>query len=278
MPTPMKTPALAARGAGILRYANRLSITVLLPLATSLATASSSAAQTIQGRILDQENEQPVGGAIVSLVDRDGDERTRALADSAGRFRIAPPEAGEFYLVAERFGYFETRSPLIALRTDGEAALDLMLVPEPIGIEGLEVSVEELARQELQQLGLTPAQLGNRWIGRERIDALAVKLDVGAVLERTAQANMRVIRPENLTMGSDDLGLCVSLQQARTASGRGTCALVVLDGIPITGVGALDIDPEAIESIAILEPIEASTFYGTAGGSGAVLVWTRRGG
>lgn len=249
-----------------------------LGLVSLFALPALAHAQTIQGRVLDQENEQPVGGAIVTLLEPDGDERVRALADSVGRFLITPPESGEYYMVAERFGYFETRSPLIALGTEGTAALDLMLVPEPIGLEGLEVSVEERAEQELEQLGLTPRQLGNRWIGRERIEAIAVKLDMGAVLERTAQANIRIIRPENLTLGSDPLGLCVSLQQARTAGGMGTCALIVLDGVPISGVGAMDIDPNAIESIAILEPIEASTFYGTAGGSGAVLVWTRRGG
>lgn len=257
---------------------SRFAVACLCAVVGTLAAPSAVDAQTIEGRVLDQENEQPVGGAIVVLVEREGDERVRALADSVGRFRLTPPEPGEYYVVAERFGYFETRSPLIALRTEGTAALDLMLVPEPIGLEGLEVSVEELAEQELGLLGLTPAQLGNRWIGRERIDAIAVKLDMGAILERTGQANIRIIRPENLTLDSDPLGLCVSLQQARTAGGMGTCALVVLDGIPITGVGAMDIDPNAIESIAILEPIEASTFYGTAGGSGAVLVWTRRGG
>lgn len=249
-------------------------------LSSILAAAlvpSWTSAQTIQGRVLDQENEQPVGGAIVSLVDADGSEEERVLADSVGRFRIIPPEAGEFYLVVERFGYYETRSPLIALSTEGVAALDLMLVPEPVGIEGLEISVEELAEEELGQMGLTPAGLGNRWIDREAIDGIAVKRDMGVILERTAQIGMRVIRSENLRAGSEDMGLCFSLQRARTGAGFGRCAMIVLNGIPITGVAALDIDPDAVESIAVLEPPEATTFYGTDGGAGAVLVWTRRG-
>lgn len=249
-----------------------LTTVVLAAFAPSWASA-----QTIQGRVLDQDNEQPVGGAIVSLVDADGGEHGRALADSAGRFRIAPPEAGEFYLVGERFGYYETRSPLIALSTEGLATLDLMLVPEPVGIEGLEVSVEELAEEELGQLGLTPAELGSRWIDRQAIDEIAVKRDLGVILERTAQIGMEVIRPQNLRAGSDDMGLCFSLQRARTGAGMGRCALIVLDGIPITGVAALDIDPNAVGSVAVLEPTEATTFYGTDGGAGAVLVWTRRG-
>lgn len=248
-----------------------------LPFAVALLAAATPArAQTILGRVLDDVNEQPVGGAIVSLIARDGEQRARVLADSAGRFVLTPPEAGEFVLVAQRFGYIDTRTPLLALVTDGQAPLELLMTPEPLGLEGLEVSVEELAAEELSRMGLSPRQLGNRWISREKIDEIPVKRDVGVIIERTAQAGLRVIRPENQTMGGDDMGLCISLNRA-TRMGRGTCALNVLDGVPISGPQALNIDPEAVESIAILDPMEAAFQYGTIGGNGAVLFWTRRG-
>ena len=238
---------------------------------------SSASSQTILGRVLDQVNEEPIGGVIVALVGSDGEQRLRVLSDSVGRFVLAPPEAGEYVLVTERFGYLETRSPLLALSMEGEAPLELMIIPEPIGLEGLEISVEERAAEELDLMGLSPNSLGNRWINRDEIDAIPIKRDMGVILERRAPAGMQIIRPQNLTPGSDNIGLCVAQQRARTATGQGTCSLVVLDGVPISGVQALDIDPDAIESIAILSPIQAVTFYGTLGGSGAVLVWTRRG-
>ena len=50
-----------------------------------------------------------------------------------------------------------------------------------------------------------------------------------------------------------------------------------INGIPIAGTQALNIDPETIESIAVLQPTEATAFHGALGGGGAVLVWTRRG-
>jgi hypothetical protein len=37
------------------------------------------------------------------------------------------------------------------------------------------------------------------------------------------------------------------------------------------------IDHHDLEAIVVLGPTEATTFYGTAGGGGAVLLWTRRG-
>jgi len=236
-----------------------------------------SHAQTILGRVLDQVNERPVDGVIVALVARNGEERARALSDGAGNFVLVPPEAGEYILVTTGFGYLETRSPLLALVTEGEAPIELMISPSPIGLEGLEISVEESATETLSIMGLSANQLGNRWITRRQIDAIQVKRDMGVILESTSQSGVRIIRPENLTMGSENMGLCVSMQRGRTATGRGTCALVVLNGVPISGVQALNIDTEAIESIAVLTPTEATTQYGTLAGSGAVLVWTRAG-
>lgn len=254
----------------------RFKTAALVAAVALLAAAAPLRAQTILGRVVDEVNERPVGGAIVTLIARDGEQRARVLADSAGRFVLTPPEAGEFVLVAQRFGYIDTRSPLLALVTSGQAPLELLMAPEPLGLEGLEVSVEELAAEELTRMGLSPRQLGNRWISRDRIDDIPVKRDVGVIIERAGPSGLRVIRPENQTMGGDDMGLCISLNRA-TRMGRGSCALNVLDGVPISGPQALNIDPEAVESIAILDPIEAAFQYGTIGGNGAVLFWTRRG-
>lgn len=249
-----------------------------LLLAVGLAAAPALHAQTLVGRVLDQVNETAVGGAVVSLVNREGAERAQTVSDATGQFRLTPPEAGEYFLLVNGFGYTETRSPLLALGVEGTAPIDLMIAPEPIGLEGIEVSVEEMAAEELNAFGLSPRDLGNRWIDRSRIEAIPVKRDMGTILERTAIANTRIIRPENLTPGSDHMGLCVALTRARTGGGQGTCALIVLNGVPIGGPQALDIDPETIESIAVLQPAEATLYYGTRGGTGAVLVWTRRGG
>ena len=250
---------------------------LLLLVASALVLPQVTAAQTLVGQVLDQVNEQPVGGVVVSLVARSGEARLRTLSDSTGRFILEPPEAGEYLLVTEHFGYLETRSPLLALTMEGQAPIELLVVPSPIGLEGLEVSVEELAAEQLNIMGLSANVLGRRWIDRRQIEAIQVIRDMGTILENTSQSGIRVIRPDNLTMGSDNMGLCVSMQRARRAGGQGTCALVVLNGVPISGVQALNVDPASIESMALLVPTEAVTQYGTMAGSGALLVWTRNG-
>lgn len=233
------------------------------------------AGQTLVGRVLDQVGEQPLGGAMVALVARTGEARDRTVTDADGRFTLTPPEPGEYLVTSERFGYATTRSPLFALTTEGEAPVELLMAPEPIGLEGLDVSVEELAVEELDLMGLSADQLGNRWIERSRIEAIPVKRDLGTIVEHTAQAGVQVVRPGNVS-GGGGVGLCVSFRRASRV-GSGTCALVVLNGVPISTLQAADIDPEAVESMALLEPRDAATLYGTLAGGGAVLVWTRRG-
>lgn len=258
-------------------HTRTISGTPVLLVLLALGTPGPASAQTLLGRVLDEARDRPVGGARVSLVARDGSRRTQAIADSTGRFVLRPPESGEFYLHAEAFGYTDTRSPLLALSTEGTTPIDLMMVPEPIGLEGFDISVEDLAAEELASFGVSPRELGNRWIGGDRIEAIPIKVDMGSIIESVAVSNTRIIRPGNLRPGGDDMGLCVSLTRARRA-GRGTCALIVLDGVPIGGPQALGIDPESIAGMAVLLPTEATTYYGTLGGAGAALVWTKRGG
>lgn len=233
------------------------------------------------GRVLDDARESPVSGAAVRLLDRDGRKKVETLADSLGRFVLAPPEAGEYYLEATRIGYQRALSPLLAFADrDDRVQLDLMMSPAPIGLEGLavEVDVETRASEDLKLSGVRPATLGNRWISRRDIEAVAIRSDVGNILEHQSIAGMRIIRPENVVPGSDDVGLCVSLVRGRTGTGQGTCALVVLDGVPITGEQALFVDPESVEGMAVLLPTEATLLYGTRGGRGVLQIWTRRGG
>ena len=254
------------------------------PLALVLLVAGGGGplgAQTVVGRVLDDTRESPISGAAVRLLDRDGKEKAEALADSLGRFVITPPGEGEYYLEATRIGYQRALTPLLAFAArDDRVQLDLMMTPAPIGLEGfsVQVDVETRAARDLKLAGVQPVDLGNRWISRKDIEAVAIRPDLGNVLEHRSIAGMRVIRPENLVPGSDDLGLCVSLVRARTGSGQGTCAMVVLDGVPITGEQALFVDPESVDGMALLMPTEATLLYGTRGGRGVLQIWTRTGG
>lgn len=264
-----------------MRRRHRVTAALFLLGVAAAGAPKGLAGQTVMGRALDAQREGPVAGALVRLLDRDGKERAQAVTDDAGRFVLAPPRPGEYYLEGTRLGYQRTLTPLLGFSgAEGTVPLDLMMSAAPIGLEGLSVEVDVVTRatEELQLSGIAPRDLGNRWIDRKDIEAVPIRADVGNVLERQNIANIRIIRPENLVPGSDKLGLCVALTRARMGSGLGTCALVVLNGVPITGEQALGLDPESVEAMAVLLPPEAATLFGIRGGAGALVVWTRAGG
>jgi hypothetical protein len=228
---------------------------------TLLPPTQALAGQTLSGRVVEEGRDAPVPGALVALLDREGEQQVGVLADSVGRYRIRPPRDGEYVIQVTQLGYTTMRTPLLALTADGMAALDLELTPEALGIEGLEVEVEREARRELATLGLSPAELGTRWLDREAIEAIP-----GLPGLREA---LRLRGLPGVTLPDDPHALCLQFR-------RGTgCALVVLDGAPLPLDVALSLNLDEFGAMAILDPQEAMMFYGQRAAGGAVLLWSR---
>lgn len=167
------------------------------------------------------------------------------------------------------------RTPLLAMHADGDPVpVDLEMRPEPLGVEGLEVTVKERANDLLQPLGLRTETLGKRWIDRAFMDSVQVKMDVGDIIRRKAPPGVYVLGEAQRRMNAPFL--CIQLQRGR-GLGKPRCAMVVVDGVPIDPDHAAILDPDAFEAIAILNPAEAATIWGSLAGAGAVLMWSRRG-
>ena len=267
-------------------------VSVTMAAVMTVASAAPLQAQTVVGRVLDDARNAPVAGARIRLLDTDGDARGEAASDNAGTFTLTPPEAGDYYLELTRIGYRRVLTPLLSFSDAVEPVrLEIMMSPAPVGLEGLSVEVDPVAKAEadLRTQGIDPANLGNSWITQAEIDAIEVKRDVGSILEWSAINGLRVIRPENMTAGEagsrptpgsgqkqSDFGMCISLVRGRTWQGAGRCALVVLDGLPSNNEHLLDLDPLTVAAMAVLQPIDARILYGTRADAGAVLVWTKR--
>lgn len=58
---------------------------------------------------------------------------------------------------------------------------------------------------------------------------------------------------------------------------RGETPLLVIDGVPYANMTLRDIAPDDIESVDVLKGATASALYGARGGSGAVMVTTKKG-
>jgi len=256
------------------------SITLLAFVLLSARASVAHGQTNLSGRVLEEGSERPVREAEIRLLDRDGEVAARAVSDVAGRWELEVPEAGEYFLAASRLGYEAMQSPMLSIESAPAVPLEILLRPSPIGLEGLRVEVdyEEEAEQQLKLAGVAPRDLGRRWISESDIEAVKLRRDVGSFIERQGIPALRVIRPENIVPGSDPLGLCVSLVRGRTAGGLGRCALGVVDGIERSTMHLLDLDPETVAAMAVLNPIEAVILFGKRGEAGAVMIWTKRGG
>jgi hypothetical protein len=94
------------------------------------------------------------------------------MADSLGRWALTVPDSGAYFLVAERFGYRDTESPLLAISITHDYTLDLELRPEPLGLGPLTVTVrnDQVIEWLTREFGGDPREaFGFRLVQGERL-------------------------------------------------------------------------------------------------------------
>jgi len=103
-------------------------------------------AQSILGRLLDDETGDPIPAVSVTLLAGSrGSEIVRgALSDSLGEFFIGIVEQGRFRLKAERIGYQSVTSPAIDLLTRDTLEVELRMSVKAIPLAPLTVTSERL--------------------------------------------------------------------------------------------------------------------------------------
>lgn len=238
----------------------------------ALAPVAASA-QSIAGVVVDPTTGSPISEASVALLGTDGDTRRQALTDSVGSFVLEVGAGTRFYLEASRLGYVTTRSMLLEVGGGSTPPLTIELQPEPVALRGLKVAVEREAEEFLGLYGHTPETLGPRWITHEEIMAMPPTTGPYGILVRQAIPGVRLDSACG-AMGECPRRLCVI---QRESGGRAGCAQIFLNGVPIDSIQAQQITPSDLEAIAVLQPVDATTFFGTRATYGAVMLWTRRG-
>lgn len=232
----------------------------------------------VRGMVRSEDGGAPLVRASVWVLAVTGDTVASALADTAGVFEVSVPPGVGYRVVASGDGYLREASPLFTLEGAESLDLDFELLRDPgdlvMAIEGLVVEVEArnraVARRLLGLYGQTPASLGRRWIDRATLDALpsSGETDPGVAIQWQGMAGVWV--DQAAKRGRNPV-LCVQ-------EGPRRCAMVVLNGVKIDPGAALMLDFRELEAIAVLSPQDATTFFGTEAGGGAVLLWTRQGG
>ncbi|HEU4558013.1 MAG TPA: carboxypeptidase regulatory-like domain-containing protein [Longimicrobium sp.] len=111
---------------------------LLLVLAAVAYTAPALAAQTVQGRFVDNQG-QPVPGGRAVLRDARGGEAAAALTGRDGGFVLRAPRAGRYALVVERVGYALTEPGEVRLGEGQTVARQVAANPQRVALQGVAV-------------------------------------------------------------------------------------------------------------------------------------------
>jgi hypothetical protein len=256
-------------------YPIRQRLRLLLPaLAILLGGPRATHAQIVQGRITDELAGEPLHAVEVRLLTDDGDVAAVALSDSVGSYSVRAPRGGVYRVQADMLGYLQLRSPLLDLPEGRTVTADFEMPNDPIELEGLRVEVEaiERIREELRSYGVRVDALGEGFVDAETIASIPSASDFGKVLQWRSVPGMRVVRSDDVSVAArvGNPRVCV-----RLIPGRPQCAVTVLNGTRITLEAAYLVPAAALQAIAVLQPEDATTLYGTDGVGGAVLLFTR---
>lgn len=264
----VRTDSASWRDAGIAELdAGRITVRELSPGAEARAI--------VRGTVRADGEGPALAGARIWILSVTGDTVGRARADSTGVFHLSVPPGVGYRAVASAEGYLREASSAFIL--DGAESLDVtfQLIPDrdvlTMKIEGIVVEVEArnraVAKRLLRQFGQNEITMGRRWIGVATLDSMPStgEADPGVAIQRQGVPGVWV--DEAAKHGKNAL-LCVR-QKPRE------CSLIILNGIQVDLQTALLIDYRELEGIAVLRPEDATTFFGTQGGGGAVVLWTR---
>jgi hypothetical protein len=103
------------------------------------------AAQSIHGRLLDDETGVPLSNVTVTLVASAGDVVGKAFSDTTGVFVLDAPETGRYRIRARHIGYLETTSPPIDVVADEVVEVEVRMSADAIPLAPLTVVSERAA-------------------------------------------------------------------------------------------------------------------------------------
>jgi hypothetical protein len=222
--------------------------------------------QTVSGRVTAESDGAALGSVSVALLLGIDETVRRTVTDEHGVYLLLAPRAGAYRVVAHHLGYHRLESPFVSVADSQTVTIDFELPSDPFEIEGVEVEVqrrEELGRR-VAQYGVAVDQIGRRFVPRSEIEARPTAINIGQVLQWQNMAGITI------DWSNVPPRLCV-----RAVRLRARCALTLVDGAIIDGEFAVSVPLEVLEAIVILTPVEATLSFGTAGGAGAVLLFTQ---
>ncbi len=143
-----------------LSVANRIAVLPCLTVLCLIAAVPDAAnGQEVRGRLVDAAGGSGIGGAMVSLEDRDGRRIGQVLTRTeSGLFELRIPGPGEYRVRAERIGYASTLSDYFSVASTDTLTIELAARIEPISLTGIEAEADRRCRVRPEE-GLAVARV-----------------------------------------------------------------------------------------------------------------------
>ena len=224
---------------------------------------------TLQGKVVDYQSGAPLVGASVLVLGTG----SQVLTDSVGMFILADLPPGRHLVVTESLGY-DSRTDSVTVFSEEIVGIEVRMATGALEIEGLVVTARS-------RFGEETLNVGKRLdiMTRAEIEPLLVRVrTAGDLLQNMAVPGLRVreTTTQDPLTGVRVPSFCVEVSR-RSAGGAGCRpAAIFLNGVYMAQPGEflMMLDPNIIQRIEILSPIDAQFQFGSLAANGAVIIST----
>lgn len=212
---------------------------------TTVATSNVQQKQSVKGVVLDETGAPMSGVTVIIRGTTTGD-----ISSATGEYQIAnikPSDVIEYSF----FGY-KKAAETVGTRTQ----INVQLQVESIVTDEIVVTALGIKRSE-KALGYSV----------QKVEGDALNVVKGANVASTLTGKVAGLNVKNSS----------EFAESPTLQLRGESPLLVIDGVPYANISLNDIASDDIESMSVLKGATASALYGSRGGSGAILITTKKG-
>lgn len=220
-------------------------IVCLLSLIFFISQIAVAQTNTIRGQVYN-EAEKPLGGTTIEVLP----SGNHTVTDINGVFQIPVAPGGQL-----RVSFVGYQTQLVPV---GDSAFYKIVLSagESAQLETVVVTALGLKRQQ-RELGYATQEVKGNTLQTVK------GIDVATSL--TGKVSGLMVKNSAEFMAEPELTL------------RGEKPILVIDGIPYANMSLRDVPADDIESISFLKGATAAALYGARGGSGAVMITTKRG-
>jgi TonB-linked SusC/RagA family outer membrane protein len=206
--------------------------------------------KTIVGKIVDQKTSQGLAGVTINA------GKTKFLSDANGNYKITTTAK----IITFSYVGYDNYAATIGSST----TLNVSLVLDTKLLE--EVVITGYASERKNKFAGAATTISGKTVNDVPVGSFDQALQ-GRV------PGMLV----NSGSGQPGSSATITIRGIQSIQGAGAQPLYVLDGVPITAFDMQTINPDDFESITVLKDANAAALYGARGGTGVIVITSKRG-